>query len=88
MMVPLSIQTCSSADQSLAEDHDVEDAEGDSPAVPGYAEHLSDDRAGHVLLEDHGVAIEVPAERLSVFTAEVGDEEAIEVPCRALAGAG
>src|SRR5258708_22478905 len=76
------------ADQPVAEAEDVEDAEGDSPSVAGDAEHLPDDRAGHVLLENHGVAIEEPIQRLLCFGAEVGGQELVEVPGRVLAGAG
>lgn len=40
------------ADQPVAEAKDVEDLERDSSSVTGNAQHLSDDRARHVLLEN------------------------------------
>lgn len=64
----------------------MENAEGDSASVSGDAEHLTDDRAGHVLFEDHGVAVEEPVQGLLTLGAEVGGEEAVEVASRFSAG--
>src|SRR5262249_28189657 len=46
------------ADEAVAEPEDVQDAERDPAPVAGNAEHLADDRASHVLLENHRVTVE------------------------------
>ena len=77
------------ADEAVAEVEDVEDSEGHPAAVAGDAEHLADHRAGHRLLEDHRVAGEEPVQRLLLLLgAEVGGEEDVELPRRALARTG
>lgn len=53
--------------------------------LPRDPEHLTDDRAGHALLQDHVVSIEEPVDRLLDFGTEVGRQKPVELPGRVLA---
>ena len=73
------------AHQTVAESEDVEDAEADRAAVAGDAEHLADHLAGHLLLEHERVVGDDLVQRAFALGAEVGGEEAVELPGGVLA---
>jgi hypothetical protein len=68
-----------SADQSVAELKDMQDAEADAASVPGHSQHRTDDGAGHHLFKDHRAVGDVSMPNVLVFGAEVRGEVGVEV---------